>query len=411
MQEPLPLKGIALFLKILRDWFPVLQTLHLRPVVISEIKKVLNCRNPKNGTMYCCDRCNQIRWVPFTCKSRFCPSCGNLYNMQRANALAERMFDVPHRHVIFTIPDVLRHFFLEDRSLLNVLFEAAAQTYKIVIGQGFKGSLSPGIICVLHTFSRSSDWNPHVHCLATEGGLTKWGTWYKRPYIPYSNLRLTYQDILLKKLRRRIPDFAPIDKALREKYPKGFNVEAAPPPKNLQGDHNLKKLVKYVARYLGRPCIGTSRIDSYDGKTVSFHYDAHIGKTGNKTERKSESIPAIDFLLRLTQHIQEPHFVMVRYFGLYSTSGLASKPVAKALLKGNLHMLYDPSRHNARLYHCHWRGAMTRIFNVDPLICPCCHEQMFAIYYIIDGRTVWDPPIKGQGKRFSAKPLNWGYRE
>ena len=55
MPGQLPLKGIALFVKILRDWFPVLQTLHLRPVVISEIKKVLNCRNPKNGTMYCCD--------------------------------------------------------------------------------------------------------------------------------------------------------------------------------------------------------------------------------------------------------------------------------------------------------------------------------------------------------------------
>lgn len=411
MQGDRPLKGIALFVKILRDWFPVLQTMNLRPVVISEIEKVLDCRNPKNGTMYACDRCKQLRWVPFTCKSRFCPSCGNLYNMQRANALAERMFDVPHRHVIFTIPDVLRHFFLEDRSLLNVLFEAAVQTYKIVIGQGFKGSLSPGIICVLHTFSRSSDWNPHVHCLATEGGLTKWGAWYNRPYISYSNLHLTYQDILLKKLRRRIPNFASIDMALREKYPKGFTVEAAPPPKNLQGDHNLKKLVKYVARYLGRPCIGTSRIDSYDGKTVTFHYDAHIGISGNKTERRSESLPAVDFLLRLTQHIQEQHFVMVRYFGLYSTSGLASDPVAKAFLKGNLHMLYNPSRHKARLYHCHWRGAMTRIFNVDPLICPCCHEQMSAVYYVIEGRTVWDPPVKGQGKRFSAKPLNWGYRE
>ena len=411
MQEPLPLKGIALFLRILRDWFPVLQTLHLRPVVISEIRKVFHCRNPKNGTIYCCDRCNQIRWVPFTCKSRFCPSCGNLYNMQRANALAERMFDVPHRHVIFTIPDVLRHYFLENRSLLNVLFEASAQTYKEVIAQGFTGSLSPGVICVLHTFSRSSDWNPHVHCLATEGGLTKWGAWRRRPFISYSNLSLTYQDILLKKLRRRIPDFAPIDKTLREKYPKGFNVEAAPPPKNLQGDHNLKKLVKYVARYLGRPCIGTSRIDSYDGKTVSFHYDAHIGKTGNKTKRVSESLLAIDFLVRLTQHIQEPHFVMVRYFGLYSTSGLTSDPVAKAFAKGNLHMLYDISHHKARLYQCHWRGAITRIFKVDPLLCPCCHEPMSAIYYVIDGRTVWDPPVREQGKRFSERPLNWGYRE
>ena len=37
MQGDRPLKGIALFVKILRDWFPVLQTMSLRPVVISEI--------------------------------------------------------------------------------------------------------------------------------------------------------------------------------------------------------------------------------------------------------------------------------------------------------------------------------------------------------------------------------------
>ena len=406
-----PLKGIALFLKILRDVFPVLQTLNLRPVVISEIKKVLNCRNPKNGTMYCCDRCNQIRFVPFTCKSRFCPSCGNLYNLQRANALAERMFDVPHRHVIFTIPDVLRHYFLEDRSLLNVLFEASARTYKTVVAQGFTGPLTPGIICVLHTFSRSSDWNPHVHCLATEGGLTKWGAWRRRPYISYSNLSLIYQDILLKMLRHRIPDFAPIEKVLREKYHKGFNVEAAPPPKYLQGDNNLKKLVKYVARYLGRLCIGTSRIDSYDGKTVTFHYDAHIGRTGNKTKRMSESLLAIDFILRLAQHIQDPHFVMVRYFGFYSTHGLNSDPVDKAFQKDNLHWLYDTASHKARLYHCHWRGAMKRIFYVDPLICPCCHEEMIPVYYTIDGITIFDPPSKRRRKGDNPIPGCWGYKD
>lgn len=411
MAESVPLKGIALFLKILRDWFPVLQTMSLRPVVISEIKKVLDCRNPKNGTMYCCDRCNQIRWVPFTCKSRFCPSCGNLYNMQRATALAERMFDVSHRHITFTLPDVLRPYFLNDRSLLNILFEVSAETFKTVIATGFTGSLTPGIICVLHTFSRSSDWNPHVHCLATEGGLTKWGAWYKRPFIDYRKLSLTYQDLLLKKLRHHIPEFKPIEAELRAKYPKGFVVGAEPPPKNLQGDHNLKKLVKYVARYLGRPCIGTSRIESYDGQNVTFHYDAHIGITGNATHRLSETLPAFDFLLRLTQHIQEPHFVMVRYFGLYSTHGLISDPVAKAFQKGNLNWLYDTAKHKLRLYHCRWRGAMKRIFHVDPLICPCCGEEMIPVYYVIDGQTVWDPPAKRRRKPDVPLPGSWGYKD
>ena len=331
--------------------------------------------------------------------------------MQRANALAERMFDVPHRHITFTLPDVLRPYFLADRSLLNILFEVSAETYKTVIASTFKGSLSPGIICVLHTFSRSSDWNPHVHCLATEGGLTNWGAWYKRPFINYKKLSLTYQDLLLKKLRRRIPDFKLIESALRSKYPNGFIVGAKPAPKNLQGDHNLKKLVKYVARYLGRPCIGTSRIDSYDGQNVTFHYDAHIGETGNATTRRSETLPAIDFLLRLTQHIQEPHFVMVRYFGLYSTHGLNSDPVSKAFQKGDLHWLYDTAKHKARLYYCHWRGAMNNIFHVDPLICPCCKKEMTPIYCIIDGKTVWNPSPRRRRKADIVTPDRWGYAD
>ena len=401
-----PLKGIALFLKILRDWFSVLLTYPLRPVVISEIKKVLRCKDPNNGVMYACDRCNKLRFVPFTCKSRFCPSCGNLYNMQRANALAERMIDVRHRHVIFTIPASLRVYFLNDRSLLNVLFEASAETYKTVIGNTFKGNLLPGIICVLHTFSRSSDWNPHVHCLATEGGLTDWGKWYARPFINFDALRTTYQDILLKKLRHRIPDFQPIEAALRSDYPQGFVVHAALPPENLQGDNKLKQLVRYVARYLGRPCIGTSRIDSYDGKSVTFHYMAHVGK---KEEYRTETLPAIDFLLRLSQHIQEPHFVMVRYFGIYSTFGLSSDAMLKGLRMGNFHMLYDPARHAFRFRQCHWRGAMERIFHVDPLICPCCHEEMIPIYYVFEGKTVFDPPIKGQGVKLGRKKCNFGY--
>ena len=34
-------------------------------------------------------------------------------------------------------------------------------------------------------------------------------------------------------------------------------------------------VVKYISRYLGRPVIATSRIDSYDGENIAFHYNKH----------------------------------------------------------------------------------------------------------------------------------------
>ncbi|MFR7848194.1 MAG: transposase [Coprococcus phoceensis] len=36
-----------------------------------------------------------------------------------------------------------------------------------------------------------------------------------------------------------------------------------------------KTVIKYIGRYLGRPVIATSRIDNYDGDTVTFHYNRH----------------------------------------------------------------------------------------------------------------------------------------
>ena len=80
--------------------------------IIDAVKKMLKCGTDKLGfTMYQCPSCGQYKKVPFTCHTRICCSCGNLYNMQRANSIAEKMFDVKHRHIVFTIPDALRPYF------------------------------------------------------------------------------------------------------------------------------------------------------------------------------------------------------------------------------------------------------------------------------------------------------------
>lgn len=58
--------------------------------------------------------------------------------------------------------------------------------------------------------------------------------------------------------------------------------------------------IKYISRYLGRPVIATSRIDTYDGENVTFHYTRH---EDNKTV--TETIPALNFIQKLIVHIPE----------------------------------------------------------------------------------------------------------
>lgn len=48
-------------------------------------------------------------------------------------------------------------------------------------------------MATIHTFGRDLKYNPHVHVLMTDGGITDEGVWKKLKYIPYEKLRKKWQ--------------------------------------------------------------------------------------------------------------------------------------------------------------------------------------------------------------------------
>ena len=58
----------------------MIYTLHPRASVIENVDKMIYCGDPSyGGAMYGCPHCGKLKFVPFRCHSRFCPTCGNLY--------------------------------------------------------------------------------------------------------------------------------------------------------------------------------------------------------------------------------------------------------------------------------------------------------------------------------------------
>jgi len=101
----------------------------IRDVIVEEVDKVIHCQDISKGfALYACPKCNKIKQVPFTCKSRFCNSCGAKYSKDRSLSISAKLLKGSHRHVVFTIPKELRKYFAHDRTLLNILFEAATDT-------------------------------------------------------------------------------------------------------------------------------------------------------------------------------------------------------------------------------------------------------------------------------------------
>ena len=143
----------------------MLYILHPRQAVIDNVDKMINCGDPSfGGAMYACSKCGNLKFVPFRCKSRFCPTCGVKYCQDRSNSMAFKLIQCTHRHCVFTIDEELRHFFLEDRSLLDCLFNAVllngiptfiALLRKVVsLTMGFGVSLSISTIPFFASLSR-----------------------------------------------------------------------------------------------------------------------------------------------------------------------------------------------------------------------------------------------------------------
>lgn len=214
---------------------------------MENIDRMVNCGDPSfDGVMYACTHCGNFKFVPFRCKSRFCPTCGNKYSIDRTTSMSFKILHVKHRHCVFTIADELRPFFLKDRSLLGCLFSAVRSVILRMFHKDNKAeSFTPGFILVLHTFGRDLKWNPYIHCLVSEGGLGNSGFWRNKTYFNYTFLRNAFQIALLKELKKHLPDsFKKTIVSIYKNHKNGFYVYAK------QNRCDSKHVIKYIVRYL-----------------------------------------------------------------------------------------------------------------------------------------------------------------
>ncbi len=349
--------------KIFTDYYEVIQyTLHPRDVEMENIEKMINCGDPSfGGAMYSCPVCGNLKFVPFRCHSRFCPTCGNKYSMERTTSMSFKLVNVHHRHCVFTIDENLREFFLQDRSLLNCLFRSVRSVIsRMFFNMNKSKNFTPGYIMVLHTFGRDLKWNPHIHCLISEGGYSDDGFWRHVKHFNYNYLRNAFRTALLNDMESLIgPSFKTVKARCYSDHEHGFYVYAKP---NLC---DPKTVIKYIGRYLGRPVIATSRIDHYDGENVTFHYNRH-----EDDKYVVETIPAIDFIKRLIRHIPEKHYKMIRYGGLYARHRKIDNKLYRAIPR-NKHHVYQSFNQ--------WREAIFLSFGYDPLACSECGAKMMFL--------------------------------
>ena len=333
----------------------------IRSNVKKEVEKVLKCKDTKYGFIELkCDKCNTKKKIGFTCKSRFCTSCGKIYTDNWIDNMLGNLINVKHRHIVFTIPEELRKFFGIDRQRLKILPKCAARAVTSWMHSlNKKEEFTPGIVTVIHTFGRDLKWNPHVHMMVTEGGKGNITEWRHIRYISYESLRKRWQKILLDEITNisgNTKEVKLLKNKLYKEKDKGFYVYAKTEIKS------AKTAAKYVGRYVGRPAIAESRILKYDGKNVTYKYTRH---EDNKVI--VETVHVYEFIKRIIRHIPEKNFKMIRYFGIYSR---------RSKCKVNFIKMIDKMVLSIRKSIANWENRILAITGVDPCKCPNCNNKM-----------------------------------
>ncbi|UZW14186.1 transposase [Clostridium pasteurianum] len=272
----------------------------IRANISREVDKMINCKSLDNGFIeFKCENCGHIKRVGFSCKSRFCTSCGKKKSEEWSDEMVARLINSKHRHMVFTIPQELRIYFARDRKLLSLLPKCSAKAIMSWFRDlNKKECFTPGIISVIHTFGRDLKWNPHVHLIVTEGGAGEITIWRNTKHINYTALRKRWQKILLDEiginLKSGKKEFKKLKNKLYKRLENGFYVYGKGEIKT------AKQAGKYVGRYTARPAIAESRIIKYDGKKVTFRYERH-----EDGEEVVEEIDVIDFIGRVIRHIRK----------------------------------------------------------------------------------------------------------
>ena len=261
-----------------------------------------------------CDACGVEHFVYHSCRHRQCPTCHGASTRAWTAARETELLPVPYFHVVFTLPAELRAIVRShQRVLLGALMQTAAEALQALAADAHYLGGTVGILAVLHTWTRTLVYHPHVHCLVPGGALAADGTWRQARghyLVPVRALSVGFRARFLFRCKRLLPDVV-IPASV---WKKPWVVYAKP---TVQG---ADRVLRYLARYVHRAAITDARIVRVDATTVTFRYvDATARGWRTMTLRGDE------FLRRFLQHVLPRGFHKVRYYGFWRPQAAATR--------------------------------------------------------------------------------------
>lgn len=274
------------------------------------------------GHLRLCDCCHKEQYSYHSCRNRHCPKCHTDQTRRWLAKQQSRLLPCSYFLLTFTFPQQLRPLARSHQKLLyGILMTCAAEALlKLAADPQYLGA-RPGIMAVLHTWTRAMFYHPHAHLLVTGGGLTpdrkRWIT-PKHPRFLVPAYALS--EIFRAKVKDALRHAGLLDQIPSAVWRRRWVVHA-------QHAGSGQKVLEYLSRYLFRIAIVNSRIEKFQDQQVTFRYrDNHSGSL------KRCTLTAQEFIARFLQHVLPRGLVKIRYCGLCSPARIRDLEAARALL-------------------------------------------------------------------------------
>jgi hypothetical protein len=299
------------------------------------LRDLAACRTPElGGQLECCTACGQSAYRYHSCRNRHCPKCQAGTRAAWLEREAGLLLPVEYHHLVFTLPEALRPLALSHPRLVYTLLFAAARSAVLELAADPKYlGAQVGLTAVLHTWGQTLSLHPHVHVLATGGGLScnRRGEIDTRPcwrscrpgfFLPVRALGALFRGKFLAGLRQahargRLPGADPeaFTAWLAALYGQPWVVYSQPPCAGPE------VVLKYLARYAHRVALSNGRVVAATDTAVTFTYKDYrqAGK------QKALTLGTGEFVRRFLQHVLPRGLVRVRHWGLLANRGRDEK--------------------------------------------------------------------------------------
>ena len=365
---------------ILRVHGDTYRTKHpVTPEQAQVMRRLADCRTAAlGGHVDACTGCGWTRISYNSCRDRHCPKCQAGKRAAWLETRLQRLLPVGYFHVVFTLPDILQPLLLHNqRRLYQLLFQAASATLLTLAADPQRLGAQIGVTALLHTWGQNLCFHPHLHCVATGGGLAldgqRWVAGKQKYFLPVKVLGKLFRGKFLAGMKAAyqsgeltftgsvayLADPRAFQQLLDALYGRNWVVYAKRPFGGPQ------QVFRYLGRYSHRVAISNSRLVSMDEDTVSFQWKDYAHGQQTKVMRLTTE----EFLRRFLLHVLPKGFVRIRHYGLLASVNVSTKLERCRQLLGREAQPASPPPKNWMERILEWTGQ-------DPMRCPHCQGRL-----------------------------------